>query len=213
MSVNGGKNRADLLGQRFGKLQVVSREPSTADGKARWFCVCDCGDSATVMTNDLKRGHTQSCGCLHGKHGGHLTPEYSVWRNIHSRCNNPKSPRYSSYGGRGIKVCSRWSDFSLFILDMGKRPSSRHSIDRIDVDGDYEPDNCRWASAEQQSRNTRRNVWVVLATGERMVAADAAKKLGWKRGSIQDFIRQGRDGVRLAPSLPANVRAKLGECP
>jgi len=85
------------------------------------------------------------------------TPEYNTWKGVRQRCNNKNDPAYKHYGGRGIKVCKRWDDYELFLKDMGHRPSTRHSIDRIDNDGNYQPDNCRWATLSEQRRNTRQN--------------------------------------------------------
>ena len=128
---------------------------------------CHCGREKAFLVNDIIRGHTKSCGCFRTKSntkhghsvGGNISSEYSCWRNIIRRCTNAKSHAYKNYGGRGIKVCDRWLErFENFFEDMGYKPSSLHSIERDNVNGDYTPENCRWATKAEQMRNTRRNV-------------------------------------------------------
>lgn len=151
----------DISGRRFGRLvalERVSNHPKSR--RTRWKCRCDCGSLVEVVTFNLTQGDTKSCGCLNTdnlrKHGKSYTPEYSVWRGMKQRCLNPKASYYADYGGRGIKVCEKWAnDFGEFYKDVGPRPSSQHSLDRIDVNGNYEPGNVRWATAREQARNTR----------------------------------------------------------
>jgi hypothetical protein len=158
----------DLAGQRFGRLLALERSPS-ADGRSMWLCRCDCGQQKVVRGTHLARGLIRSCNCLNTdlkkarqtKHGD--TPwqqpraaEYRIWRHIKSRCLNPNVPHYDRYGGAGITICAAWrDDYAAFLRDMGRRPSAKHSIDRIDNARGYEPGNCRWATPEQQSRNRR----------------------------------------------------------
>lgn len=165
-----GRPTPDLAGQRFGRLVAIRREPN-APKQALWFCECDCGRTAVVSSPALRHGKTKSCGCWrrefpaatktrHGyatrdETGNYRHAVYRIWRGMRSRCENPNQPHYPRYGGRGIKVCERWRDFANFLADMGERPSPRHSLDRIDSDGDYEPGNVRWATASEQRHNAR----------------------------------------------------------
>jgi hypothetical protein len=160
--------KIDLLGQRFGRLTVVASAPS--GGKhARWLCACLCGTRKVVYSSNLLRGLTQSCGCLNREISGGITKhahsnsrngspsaEYVSWQSMKTRCENPSAANFKYYGGRGIMICARWrNSFEDFLADMGFRPSPQHSIDRIRVDGHYEPGNVRWATAKQQANNRR----------------------------------------------------------
>lgn len=154
----------DLTGQTFGKLTVVGRAESQK-AEARWHCTCICGGSTTTTGSNLRRGRTTSCGCAVAEfnrrtrttHGGRGTPEYEIWCSMIKRCENPNHHAYARYGGRGIAVCPQWrADFAAFLRDVGHRPSPELSLDRIDNDGDYEPGNVRWATAQQQAANRRK---------------------------------------------------------
>lgn len=161
----------DLSGMRFGQLIAISRAENKTSTQTKWNCKCDCGNEVVVFGANLTTNHSQSCGCVKSitvslrvrKHGqshigssGASSTEYMIWTNMLTRCYNENNNHYVNYGARGIKVCDRWkNDFSCFIEDMGLRPSKEHSIDRIDCNGDYTPENCRWADAYVQSRNQR----------------------------------------------------------
>lgn len=152
-----------LLGAQFGRLTVIGDgEPFVrSDGrKDRMLLVrCECGTEKTVRQDELKSGGTKSCGCLRGEdHGKANSAEYGVWYGIKKRCTNQNSQNYGDYGGRGITVCERWmNSFVAFLDDMGPRPTSEHSIERENNDGNYEPGNCRWATQLEQGRNKRNN--------------------------------------------------------
>ena len=152
----------DLTGQRFERLTVIERRQH---GKvARWLCLCDCGAAKEFAHGNLRNGTSRSCGCLRADalraskttHGQRGEPEYAVWGTMKRRCHSPACADFKYYGARGISVCDRWrASFEAFIADMGKRPSDKHSIERVNNDGNYEPSNCVWATVAEQAKNRR----------------------------------------------------------
>ena len=148
---------------RIGKLVKIFYEPFNKGTKARWFCKCDCGNSLFIFDRTLKKGNTISCGCTKpnrkkhiSKHGLTNSTTYQSWKNMKSRCNNHKLKEYVNYGGRGITYDPRWESFENFYEDMGSKPDSDFMLDRIDVYGNYTPENCRWVDRSVSNYNRRK---------------------------------------------------------
>ncbi len=171
-------NRYNIIpGQVFNSLTVIKEvEPHVTPGgtkKRRALCLCICGKEQTFWYCEIKKGGTKSCGCKKGEyvtqnkteHGLCKSEVYQSWTAMCTRCNNPNSVKYKNYGGRGIKICDEWLKFENFYADMGHPPETkgyRYTIERIDVDGDYAPENCKWVSAKEQAHNKTNNVKVVV---------------------------------------------------
>lgn len=188
----------DLSGQKFGLLTVKERVKNSSSGSVRWKCLCECGNYVVCLAYNLKDGHTRSCGCLHKKgtrttHGMRHTRLYGIWTDMKSRCDNPNMKRYFDYGGRGITICDEWHNSFESFRDWAMANGYRDdlSIDRVDVNGNYEPSNCRWIPREAQASNKRNNFlltmdgetktisqWERITGIERRTIAKR-KKLGW----------------------------------
>lgn len=199
------KHPKDLTGQRFERWTVVGPSPVVRRSRRR-LCKCDCGAEREVVGASLVNGSSRSCGCLQRSvaaaqstlHGGVGTPEYAAWKHMKERCYNPNENRYSRYGGRGIVVCDRWlSNFENFFADLGPRPSSRHSIDRIDVNGNYEPGNVRWATAATQSRNKECTAFIDYR-GRIVRIDELARELGVKENTLHKRAQRGSFGFSYA---------------
>lgn len=190
----------DLTGRRYGRLVVLeSLGVRKNNGKSRrhWKCLCDCGNVVEVNGNNLHTLKTRSCGCLridyppNYKHGMMGTSERRIWGQMRGRCLNPKNHAYHNYGGRGIKICDRWLEsFENFYADMGERPSPRHSIDRKDNDGNYSPENCRWATPKEQCNNTRFTLKYSYM-GQTLSITEWAEKLKINPGRLYQRIKRG----------------------
>ncbi len=177
---NGDGAVMNITGMRSGRLVAVSISKRVAGKGAYWLCKCDCGKSCIALGTAVKNGKKKSCGlCSMGKkkHGLAHTREYRIWIAVKTRCYKKTCAHYVHYGGRGIRACKRWMKFENFLADMGKSPSLNHSIDRIDVNGNYEPNNCRWATHEQQ-QNNRRNSICIEVDGQKNTISGWARNLG-----------------------------------
>lgn len=160
--------RADLTGKQFGRLRVLALARVIPGACTEWRCQCECGNKINVRIGNLTSGNTKSCGCMqteakrqvglanktHGEGYG-TTPEYRAWHSMKARCLTETCAQYVDYGGRGITICERWLQYENFLADIGRKPSPRHSLDRIDNDGPYDKRNCRWATPQQQNINRR----------------------------------------------------------
>ena len=194
-----GKKAADLTGMRYERWTALYRINTTKP--AMWMCQCECGIQRPVWDADLKRGSSKSCGCLRDEfrienlttHGGTGTKEYRTWLHIIQRCENRNINTYKNYGGRGITICDEWrTDFSAFLAHIGNAPSPKHSIDRIDNDGNYEPGNVRWATKKEQANNTS-TVRIYDYQGDRLTISQAMSKSGIRMhiATINNRLRKG----------------------
>ncbi len=181
-----GPKFRDLTGLVFGRLTVLRLSDKPAKG-AVWVCSCSCGGGKEVRSGFLNAGLVKSCGCLGREKSekaiSHLA-ELRTYSNMKDRCYNPRNAAYARYGGRGIAVCERWREsFRAFLADVGRRPSPQHTLDRINNDGPYSPENCRWATRKQQQRNRSVNR-VIEWQGERLTVAEWAERLGMSSRTI-----------------------------
>lgn len=205
----------DLMDERFDRLVVISREPNNKHKQAMWKCKCDCGNVVIVQSNMLRSGHTKSCGCLQRErtgeasrtHGKSKTLLYNKWSRMIQRCTNPNIERYKCYGGRGITVCKEWKRFEEFerwAIDNGYNDNL--SIDRIDVNKGYSPDNCRWATAKEQANNTTRNHYLTVR-GETHTMSEWSDITGIPYTTIRARINRSHWDPERAVSEPVKVTA------
>lgn len=220
----------DLAGRRFGRWLVLHRTDPPLDwkhGRVWWFCRCDCGTEKAVFGNSLRSGGSHSCGCLHremasrrmsGKNHpmyrhGHTcnnqrSKEWRTWNAMIRRCTYESMDDYDRYGGRGISICPQWRhSFETFLHDVGSAPSAKHSIDRIDNDGNYEPSNIRWATNSEQIKNSRK-ARLITFQGQTMNIGDWAKETGINRQTIQMRIDHRGWSIHDALTKPPQRRKK-----
>lgn len=196
----------NMIGRAFGRLRVIEEAENIIYGSQkhkRYLCVCKCGSRKIILAGNLHSGATKSCGCLHKErtqerrfkhgHSGRVkSSTYNSWQQMIRRCNNKTHKQYKNYGGRGIIVCARWlgkRGFENFLKDMGERPSGL-TIERIENNGNYEPENCKWASYLEQNRNRRSNRYIEYG-GKKMILAQWARELGISGGTLRKRLVLG----------------------
>jgi len=217
-----GKRKSTPVGEKFNRWTIIGdaeSKPLPSGGTTRMVVArCDCGTELVVCMSNVTRGLTRSCGCLRSEvlsankltHGMTRSPEHRAWAAMKTRCYNENEDGWENYGARGITVCDRWRDsFEAFFADMGPRPGPGYSIDRIDGDGNYQPDNCRWATASEQAQNRRGSCEWVLHGVTYRTQQEAAAALGVSMGSIMskclaktkwhDCYRRPRIGAKRTP--------------
>jgi hypothetical protein len=206
-------NEVNETGNRYGKWTVISGPVEGDFQGAFWLCRCDCGTEKAISGSRLRLGRSRQCvPCqriarkTHGMAG--KTPEYQTWVHLIMRCENKKDRAYNRYGGRGIKVCESWRDsFTNFLADMGPRPSTKHSIDRINNDGNYEPGNCRWATRAEQNANTSQNRLFTIGN-ETLCLAHWAARFGISKASLWARLNLGWD-IQMALTAPKNTKRRI----
>lgn len=208
------KNFKDITGQRFGRLIVLQlqeiRQLSVHARAAFWLCQCDCGHTKIILGQNLRNGKTRSCGCLqpeivsgrYKKFTKH--PLWAIWTNMLQRCKSVNHPSYHNYGGRGIFVVDAWQSFEQFIQDVGDRPTSQHTLDRIDNNGPYGPGNTRWATRAEQRRNAR-HAHLITFLDQTLCVTDWSKVTGIPRPTLSDRLRRGWSDER---TLTTPLKAK-----
>lgn len=218
-------NFKDLTGQRFGRLTVIRRVQNNKYNEAMWLCRCDCGNEKTISGKCLRRkNNTSSCGCLqrerakksHVTHNMSKSRIFKIWTKIKTRCFNKNIANYKNYGGRGITICKEWkSDFKKFYNWAIKNGYSDNlSIDRIDVNGNYCPENCRWATSKEQARNTRKNHTITFK-GETHCISEWAELIGINYGTLYYRIEQGWDfekNIKTKPNKGGGVAGRKIKC-
>ena len=204
-----------LVGQRFGKLMVLSLFRTTVPPRETWaICLCECGQTKKVWVANLKSSNTRSCGCYqhasritHGQGGARKTQVYRAWKHMRGRCSNPRKKGYHNYGGRGITVCERWNSFELFFADIGHPPSKKHSLDRIDNNGPYCPENVRWATKSQQMNN-RRNSRYLTHDGVTATAAEWSRRTTLNIYTIFSRLKRGWSAATALTTPARKKRTK-----
>ncbi len=214
-TANERKYRMDLTGQRYGRLLILgeAKRTQTPNGiwHRRWTCQCDCSKIVAVDMGAIRAGNILSCGCLNrelvskrrAKHRMCGTRTYHSWQLMTARCNNPNTPKWHRYGGRGIYICERWKVFVNFLKDMGEIPFDKTSIGRINNDGPYCKDNCRWETAKEQANNTKTNRMLTL-NGVSKNTTQWSSELGINRRTLTSRLDDGHWSIEDALTIPAN---------
>lgn len=190
------KQRTDETGNKYNKLTVLEFSGKTKGGDSNWLCQCECGNTTIVSRGDFTKGDTKSCGCHRASAGGatkgyRKSTEYVSWSEMKRRCYNTRNAEYHNYGGRGITVCDQWKNsFVDFLAYVGKKPSPDATIDRIDVNGNYEPGNVRWATKPEQSQNTRKTRKLTY-NGETLCLREWARRLCITHQTISTRLAKG----------------------
>lgn len=197
-------SRVDITGERYGKLTAIApTDERTKNGGIKWFFRCDCGKEKVIPANSVRSGLIKSCGCMAKPHGMTGTRIFTIWVDMRQRCNNRNYTGFSDYGGRGITVCTEWdSSFSAFMKwAFSNGYADNLSIDRIDVNGNYEPSNCRWATTKEQARNTRANRYVTI-NGETKILSDWCLDYGISLCTVHRRVRENGMTFEQAITTP-----------
>jgi len=197
----------DLAGQRFGLLTVLEIDDEQSEKYKRiyWKCQCDCGKTNSIIADSLTMGRTCSCGCRKRlQHEMSYKRPYGIWEHMKARCLNKNNTHFKSYGGRGITLSSKWQKFQGFWEDMEEGYSDSLTLERNDVNGNYEKNNCSWATRKQQSNNRRNTVYYII-DGEKICQSDVIKKFGIPITTLQKRIRNGWE-IERAISTPTDTR-------
>lgn len=207
----------DLTGQVFERLTVVEHVGFDKKHSALWSCQCSCGKSCIISSDNLRSGNTKSCGCIRNErigtlnksHGLSQHPLHRTWSHIKDRCNNPNDKKYDSYGGRGIKMCDEWNDFQRFYdWSMENGWEQGLTIDRINVNGNYEPDNCRWVTMKVQQNNRRDNKYITF-NGKTQTMQQWCDELGIPHSTL--WNRLNVLGWSLEKALNKEKRESVGD--
>uniref|UniRef100_A0A6M3IL93 Uncharacterized protein n=1 Tax=viral metagenome TaxID=1070528 RepID=A0A6M3IL93_9ZZZZ len=210
--------RLDLTGQKFGRLTAIQIDENRHSGRIYWHCQCECGKRTIKSRQLLTTGQTTSCGCKlvdsarerFTTHGMSSSIEYFSWFHMKARCYKTYDKEYKNYGARGISVCARWLEsFQNFFSDMGLKPSKKHEIERIDNDGDYSPENCKWATRTEQANNTRHNHFVTIGNKTQTIA-QWSRELGIKNQTVRNRLYHGwtpRDALTRPVSISCQKRS------
>jgi hypothetical protein len=206
-----GRRLIDRTGQRFGRLVVLEQAGRSKQGQVLWRCLCDCGGETTCLSDNLGKGHTKSCGCLKAEllaqgqptHGLCHTKAYAAFCAAKERCQNPNTKSWPSYGGRGIQFL--YASVEALVADIGHPPSADLTIERVDVEGNYEPGNCCWATQEEQANN-KRNSRKITFQGRTQTIAQWAREIGV--GTVTLWTRLNRYGWPVEKALTTPVKAR-----